>query len=139
MNQNYIYLNYYRKVFDWPSFVKKISSILLCLAYYPRSTLGSRASSKTATSYWKSLSSRSKSFHFISLALSVTVPTRTLHHVIPSGRVWPCQRHLAGWTLTEMSLDYRLKIFWLKLNTSLARSFIHTSSQNTFSPSLLFF
>ena len=64
--KNYIYLNYYRKVFDWPSFVgKKICSILLCLAYCPRSSLGPWASSKTATSYWKSLSSRSKSFHLL--------------------------------------------------------------------------
>ena len=93
--KNYIYLNYYRKVFDWPSFVgKKICSILLCLAYCPRSSLGPWASSKTATSFWKSLSSRSKSFH-----LSVWLcPSLSVHCIM-----------LLNQGLATDTLDYRLQ------------------------------
>ena len=71
---------------------------------------------------------------FISLALSVIVPILPVHCIMLFNQA--LANHT--WPLTEMSLDYRLQIFWLKLKTSLARSFVHPS-KNTFSPSLLFF
>lgn len=91
---------------------------------YPRSTLGPRASSKTATSYWKSLSSRSKSFHLLVwLCPSLLVPPyiASCFTIILSGSG---QRHLAPHWNVPSTTDYN-RIFWLKLNTSLACSFVH--------------
>jgi hypothetical protein len=113
-------------------FGNKIRSIdllntpILSLAYKSWSTLGSWASSKTATSQWKSLSSRSKSFHYYpdSVRHCIMLFTQGLASTVS-----------ASWLLANINA---LQINDLVKIQDIFGTLFDTSSQNTFSLALLF-
>jgi len=117
---------------------KKICSILLCLAYYVSPVYsGTQSFFKDSHVLLKVVVFQIQVIPFISLALSVIVssPVHSIMFYNYTIRVWPTT---PGPSL-KCPLDYRLQQNILVKTQHIFGVQFRTSSQNTFSPSLLFF